>query len=1046
MKLAFSKDKSKRIIRIVALVLCVALFVSIPAIPALKKAKQGKQLKFSAELAAAYQQKQELLHTDAHIAMIVPTDEPVYSGKLKKALNKYGMIPDVYTWAEAEASADTVFNADRYSALIYTEADGIPKGLVSAVSAYTRNMGGLICIGGPAFTDIYEKTASGYVKSGNMEGTYYTTKENERSGGLFLDCLCPAYQTFPITNAVRAASCADQGILPETEYPMPKNMFSPSPRSYGTGILHDRMRRFVPLIEAFDEKGEVAGYPAFILMTQAHGSSNYIDGIWASFNTTDTDFLNSDFAANAIACTAAYFDLRTFLYGGGASEYTYLPGESWTLGAETLSRNVLFGEYAGGSDKGKGINYEIKVKVSGESGKVFEKKFNAYEFGNSYATALGECAVFTQSWTPPDNGEYTVTAELYGSGVLMDRLTHPVGVYVEKPESERKFVTYEGNDMYLDGKVWKCYGVNYMPSSGITLLEDDYEKWTSSSAFDIDVVSKDLRRIKDIGFNAISVLAYHDKCVGNNNIITLLRLCEKYGLKVFFSIREYADPMYYTEGNRDKIRDMIIQTHIVGNDTVVGYDISWETMPNGYEPSWCNNVGMGAFDDDWQQWIIDNYGSVEAAQNAWSWSLNHNENGTVMGIDGYTRSHMGPMASKVIVAYNRWLWDWTSKVYGTVVDDIRSMDPDHMIGARNGMYTGWPNGRLSDVGWEYGALASALDFMGPEGYGYYSSWDDDFETAVYSVAYSRYSCDKPIIWFEFGKNGWSGTNYDAEAKRRVQAEYIGNINRMLTDSQSNGILYWWYAGGYRMGEASDYGIINPDGSDRAATKLLREFADGFKNGGKVKPAEVVVSPERDDYTFGVINMYMDQQSEFHEANSAGKFFGIRNAAAETTSLNTSLERISGLDIGPVRNLNACIRKVWYRIDGGEWTYVANGETITVPRGGNVYFKVTAVNNGNAKWICRKNAGMSEGSVGIGIETEGASAVFGLAASSVPGAVCVDVDGYNFEMEQDVPRHGSVTVDNIVMTADRRRTVVFRMSARDRAKFGDIYRVKIVTNG
>ncbi|MBO4791055.1 MAG: hypothetical protein J5592_02115, partial [Clostridia bacterium] len=140
---------------------------------------------------------------------------------------------------------------------------------------------------------------------------------------------------------------------------------------------------------------------------------------------------------------------------------------------------------------------------------------------------------------------------------------------------------------------------------------------------------------------------------------------------------------------------------------------------------------MMAFDEVWSRGVVDNYGSLDAAESAWGWSPGRNAGGTLKGVDiGSVAYRSGSEASKAVLAYRRWLDDWCADIYGKVADIIKDADPNHLVSARNGMYTGWPNGRFRDVGWEYGALASALDVMGPEGYGYYSRWEDDFETAV----------------------------------------------------------------------------------------------------------------------------------------------------------------------------------------------------------------------------------------------------------------------------------------------------------------------------
>lgn len=1013
-----------RILRIICLVLCAVMFVAVFTLPS-KNAENGttpsnKKIP-SSEVAAAYKEKQKVLKAEGSVALIVPTDEPAYSEKLKEQLKKYGLSTDVYTWEKAENNP-AVFMPEKYKAVIYTDASGIPEGLIGPIGRYLYRKGGLICIGGPAFSDIYAQTASGYVKTRQMTGTNNTDKNNQYSAELMVDCLSPAYQTYPITNAARVVSRDVQGILPEADYVMPEEMFSPSPRTYGTGILKYRNRRFIPLIEALDEKGETAGYPAYMMLSNGIGveeAVTYNPGIWASFNTNDLNFIGSDEVIGAIACVAAYFNVRTMLYGGGASEYTYFPGDEWTVGAETLSGGMLFGGVDSVDTVRPAGSCTVDVAITRDGAGVFEKEFQPYEFEQVIDTEIGTYTLFETGWTPGEPGSYRVTAELRCGGVLLDRISHEAEVYVEKLESERKYVTAVGKDLYLDGAVWKCFGVNYMPSTGIALVGDDYEKWVSPAAFDIDVVSKDLRRIKDIGFNAVSVFAY-DVAIGNNTLLTLLRLCERYGLKVFFSFREFANPVTFVGSNEQLIRDMITGCRLAGNDTLIGYDIAWETMPGGYGPCWCNDLGMMAFDEVWSKWVVDNYGSLDAAESAWGWSPGRNAGGTLKGVDIGSLAGRNPQASAAMIAYRRWLDDWCADIFGNVTDIIKDYDPYHLVAARNGMYTGWPNGRFNDVGWEYGALATALDVMGPEGYGYYSRWEDDFEAAVYSVAYSRYSCDKPLIWFEFGKSAWTGSNYDNEYGVAAQAEYIANIDRMLKDSRSNGIFYWWYAGGFRLNEASDYGIINPDGSDRAATTLLRGFADEFKNSGKVRDPQVTVGVDRDEYAYGIVSIYFGHRSEFKAANNAGKVFGITNRGDSMTSLDAELSRISDLDVGPMRFLNATLRRVWYRVSGGEWTRLNSGDVITAPRGSKIELKLTVVNTGRAKWICRANAGSSA------------------------GAVCVNADGVSFDIPSDAARHDLITVSGISVTADRYKTVTVEMSAEGRAHFGEKIKFTVKT--
>ena len=50
---------------------------------------------------------------------------------------------------------------------------------------------------------------------------------------------------------------------------------------------------------------------------------------------------------------------------------------------------------------------------------------------------------------------------------------------------------------------------------------------------------------------------------------------------------------------------------------------------------------------------------------------------------------------------------------------------------------------------------------------------------------------------------------------------------MMIESGADGVFFWWYPGGFRLGENSDFGIINPDGTDRPVTKVIRTEGPRF---------------------------------------------------------------------------------------------------------------------------------------------------------------------------------------------------------------------------
>jgi len=79
--------------------------------------------------------------------------------------------------------------------------------------------------------------------------------------------------------------------------------------------------------------------------------------------------------------------------------------------------------------------------------------------------------------------------------------------------------------------------VNYMPSSGIGLANGQYfENWVGRGAYDPEVIERDLRRVKAMNLNAVSVFIHHES-LGAQHLLDLLRRCEALGLHVNQSLR-----------------------------------------------------------------------------------------------------------------------------------------------------------------------------------------------------------------------------------------------------------------------------------------------------------------------------------------------------------------------------------------------------------------------------------------------------------------------------------------------------------------------------
>ena len=71
-------------------------------------------------------------------------------------------------------------------------------------------------------------------------------------------------------------------------------------------------------------------------------------------------------------------------------------------------------------------------------------------------------------------------------------------------------------------------------------------------------------------------------------------------------------------------------------------------------------------------------------------------------------------------------------------------------------------------------------------------------------------------------------------KLAFEGRYYADFYRMMIESGADGVFFWWYPGGFRLGENSDFGIINPDGTDRPATTVIRSEGPAFPQSAQTR--------------------------------------------------------------------------------------------------------------------------------------------------------------------------------------------------------------------
>ena len=819
-----------------------------------------------------------------------------------------------------------------------------------------------------------------------------------------MDTLSPRYKLFESHEVSTLQLRTDQAIISQIpSYKTPDVVYSPHPRPKGSGFDKNRDWRWIPLVEARTDDGQWRGTPVTLL---AHFDGPFKGGIWASFGIQDSDWYASPAALQTIGQVARRMKKGVFMLDGGTGFYTYLEDQQVKLGI----RMANFGK-----DTQNNLKARITLLDVASGHEVLQKEWPI----NAGSPDLQTCS---DTWKPtewPTSG-FEVRAEIMDGGKTIDRLVHKVNVW--KPKANKQFVTVENGDFMLGGKRWRPNGINYMPSSGIA-MEDGYyfEHWLSKRAYDPEVIDRDLRIAKGMGFNALSIFL-HKASVDSQNLLDLLRRMENLGLKANVALRT---PLPQTTiGFAWDVHKQLLESHRLSeNDTIYAYDIAWEML---FDP----HGGLARWDAQWRQWILDNYGSIENAEKDWNYPVPRDESGQVTAAQVKHLYKRGDWF-RMTAAYRRFLDRLLYKEYNGFVQQVKSVDSNHLVSFR--MYEAsspsfrWERYMIYQLPY----LAAAVDIIEPEAYGRIGNWDC-IKQGRFMFEYNRWVAPElPVFWAETGVSAWGHGQQDTpERLLQYQAEYYRNFYHMLIDSGADGVSHWYYAGGYRCDEKSDYGVINPDGTDRPVTQVIRQFSEKFINGPDAKPVDHWIQIDRDAHPDAIAGIYEVVKDDFWKAIYFGKTPGLRTVGTGTDSTSCPMLAVGNTTCNgrnPPKYLDAVFDSFEIKNAEGEWVAVENGDSVKVDTDRPVIARVRLRNLGEAKWIAPTMTAGEGGQAGeVYVVAEGQAVV----RTALP---------------ENVEQHDSVEVVNIKIVPsglNKPTEVMVTLRGEGRVQFGEKFKITI----
>ncbi|MBC7287372.1 MAG: hypothetical protein H5T86_04860 [Armatimonadetes bacterium] len=803
-----------------------------------------------------------------------------------------------------------------------------------------------------------------------------------------LDAIAPWYKTFDHPN-VRQLRTAPGTVWSDARLQHSGKVRSAYPRPWGRVMTGIRTHRWVPILEAVDLSGRHS-YPA-ALVVPARG--RFAGGSWSFWGLPVSVLKSGGSRLQKLFGEVAAAQARgVWLVEAGPDQVAYMPKQAPRWGAVVVNSSA----------KAAPVEIVLRARRDGRPAGTLEKQLSA---------APAQLSRFLEAWKAEGPGVYEVTAELRQDGRVIDRISMPVRVLSGQPDPQDQYVRVEGGRFWVGNKTWFPHGVNFWPRYVSGLSPHDYGLgWLHRAHYDPLLVEEDLSIAEGLGITAVSIQSPRSPddlpCLWD-----FLARCRAHDIRVNLFV--HADPRGF---DRDDVRNIIAGGELWKFSSIYAYDITWE-------PRWGDYQERCRFDEFWRRWIIDQYGSVEAAEEVWGFKAPRGEDGRVTGPTDDQLDTDGPW--KVFVAaYRRFVDDFLSAGYGRSCRFIRSIDNRHLISNRAG-WGGTGNPHTVRI-YQFDPLSGAahLDFISPEAYGMRPD-EGDYKRWGFIDAYCRRAGNgKPVFWSEFGSSIYPGyTREDYERQRRIWA----NTLELVMFAGADGDAGWWWPGGYRVNERSDYGCVEPRGEPRPSALELKKYSARIcQRGVEVRPERTLII-DRDQDVRGLAGLWQRHLEDYIHLADGKHVVRLRTAGdgIRTTDLEpVGVGNVSYRGIGPVKFLRSEFTDVVAIVRGREYRpeqdLLWREIELRVPAGEGA-LRVTVLNTGEATWVAPADREHPErGSVHL------VDCSNGRRLAAIP---------------HDVPRYASATVE-LPLPTSRAAELVLQLEAAQRCRFGQKLTVRI----
>jgi hypothetical protein len=801
-----------------------------------------------------------------------------------------------------------------------------------------------------------------------------------------LEGIFPRYKVYPVAGPVTLRNATETNAGSTSDWPEVESVLCAVPRPGGLGSHQDQKWRYIPWLEAVTQNSHSRGNAAWLLLQR---DSARTSSILACLGISEPAVLASARGRSTIVQMAACIRRGLFLREAGASQFAYWPNETAELTAEVV--NV-------GADP-ETVEVRTTVRDEQEQELLAKSQTLAVPAGSAARSEPAQLAVGDQP------RKLLVRTELYIGEVPIDSIAHEVHVLNARVPDRGEFLTVQGNQFLRGEQPWNPVGINYWPHYIAGMDAQDFGAgWLRTGYYDPALVEGDLVRMEKLGVNLVSIQA--PELPHHRNLLDFIERCRRHDVLVNLYCG-WASPLAFRER---ELREYLTTARLPDNPTLIAYDTIWE--PGNYVFQGDRRAG---WDEAWRDWVVEQYGSITAAETDWSFTGRRDPQGNLISPPDEHFQLDGPWRV-MMAAYRRFMDDLTSHLWNRAHRKLREIDPHHLVSFRQGntlphdfVFTGTPK---------------HVDFICPEGYAI-PPGNDGYYAAAFITKYLHFTTrGKPIVWSEFGQSVWDAQSMSPDAKRiKEVAEYHELFYRMALASGANGTIPWWWPGGYRNGENSDFGIIDPDGTPRPAAELMLRYGPQLKTVRPWPQATAWFDMDRDAHAGGYWYVCFNSgRDAYRQAEQAGQHLGVRSAGTDTTSAtapHVAIGNHPATGQNPLKYLNAEFNWLQVQDANGKWVEAEDGATIQVASGQPVRARISVGNTQEATWLAGPVADPPAGTVTLGT-TEG---------SELQG---------RWPIAADTPYLGDTDLGELTLAPAINGTtkVELRMSAAGRGGFGD----------